>query len=1104
MNDRTAVIILGMHRSGTSALSRVLNLQGADIARNLLPPSENNRTGFWESRDLVELQDEVLNRLGQRWQSLHSLPDRWWEREDIRELRARLRDYLEQDFADSNLFVMKDPRMCRLMPLWEAVLSDFGARARVVIMLRHPAEVARSLEARRDMEVPYGVGLRLWERYMLEAERSTRHLSRCFVSYDDLLADWQQTVSDIAKRLGIAWPRSLSESCPEVEAFLSEGHRHQRVLDDSGIPASVARLFQSLGALTGQPDEDAENQLQARAAASAGELEAASGLLESYDHWHWQSELRRRALVDQLREAESARSRMQRELDSVRARLQALGEQHNETRKRLNDQSAQLRLSHRERQRLQAEKDALMRSLSWRVTGPLRRLERLGRRTAYARHLRELRQIGVKPTEFDTYERLRDSGLFDRDYYLEQYSQVRESGLDPLLHYLRHGVSEGLKPNPWFDTSWYIRRYPDVAAARTHPLLHFVQHGATEGRNPGPGFNTLRYFSRHPEVSGSGLNPLAHYMAHGGGRANGSVGEDAADSEPAWSGPGGAPAGAYQDFSGFDRLSIFTLTLDAPFSEEDRRVLGHMSGVQKHLAMRFEQTPSTALVSIVMPTHNRASCIAAAISSALAQSHERFELVIVDDGSTDATESVVRGFDDERIRYFRMERNRGAAVARNLGLEKARGKFVTYLDTDNTMEPDFVRILLGVLESEPEFDMVYCAQSLLRGTGEGAIQEGVRFAQFSRSLLENRNFIDLGAILHRRELTERIGGFNESMRRLMDWEFLLRATEARAPKPVPCVLSTYFHDAAENQITRERPFFEALTFVDEYLAQARLSDLLGPVGVDGVERMYPPRHRPQVDAPAPVSIVVPSYGCLDYLKVCVEAVHRFTESPFELIVVDNASADDVRDYLRGQAEAGRLRLIQNDNNLGFTYAVNQGIELAAPENDVILLNNDAVVTPGWAVALQAAMRDVPNAGLIVPRQVLLPGTKTIDVHNPVMDASREADVNLSLHHDNVLQAGLGHAKGYFGLSFAPFFAVYIPRDTISTIGPLDHENGPHYRSDRLYCEAVRQIADRAIVYTPHSKVYHFLQKATTDLKSADPEGYQTLFVRNEWSEVSGQ
>lgn len=103
--------------------------------------------------------------------------------------------------------------------------------------------------------------------------------------------------------------------------------------------------------------------------------------------------------------------------------------------------------------------------------------------------------------------------LFDEAYYLSKYPEVRETGLDPYLHYMRFGASEGREPNRLFNPAWYLRRYPDVKGSGQNPLLHFYLHGAAEGRDPHPLFSTVWYLDQHPELREQGINPLEHYLS---------------------------------------------------------------------------------------------------------------------------------------------------------------------------------------------------------------------------------------------------------------------------------------------------------------------------------------------------------------------------------------------------------------------------------------------------------------------------------------------------------------------------------------------------------------------------------------------------------------
>lgn len=117
---------------------------------------------------------------------------------------------------------------------------------------------------------------------------------------------------------------------------------------------------------------------------------------------------------------------------------------------------------------------------------------------------------------FNQYRILKKSHLFWYTYYLKQYPDVAQSGLDPLTHFITHGWRERRRPNPLFDTEWYLQTYPDVSAEGSqNPLVHFVRHGAKEGRDPGPCFSTAAYLQKMKAADKKWMNPLEHFFRFG-------------------------------------------------------------------------------------------------------------------------------------------------------------------------------------------------------------------------------------------------------------------------------------------------------------------------------------------------------------------------------------------------------------------------------------------------------------------------------------------------------------------------------------------------------------------------------------------------------------
>ena len=223
--DKRAVVVLGMHRSGTSAVTRLLNLLGADVPSKLMPPvPDNNPLGFWESQEIAEIHDELLASAGSSWDDVAAFPRTWFDSDVAKSFQDRVVQILRAHFAASRLFVIKDPRICRLVPFWRTVLNEFGAKPHYVISVRNPLEVAASLKS-RDGFLP-AKSLLLWLRHLLEAERETRGRERSFVCYEQLLRNWMETAAGISRNLEISWPRTSHEAVVEIEMCLSESARH--------------------------------------------------------------------------------------------------------------------------------------------------------------------------------------------------------------------------------------------------------------------------------------------------------------------------------------------------------------------------------------------------------------------------------------------------------------------------------------------------------------------------------------------------------------------------------------------------------------------------------------------------------------------------------------------------------------------------------------------------------------------------------------------------------------------------------------------------------------------------------------------------------------
>lgn len=189
------------------------------------------------------------------------------------------------------------------------------------------------------------------------------------------------------------------------------------------------------------------------------------------------------------------------------------------------------------------------------------------------------------------------------------------------------------------------------------------------------------------------------------------------------------------------------------------------------------------MVSIVIPTYNREKYIERAIRSILQQTYNHYEIIIVDDGSTDGTQEIIRNLEriENRIRYIKLDENQGPAHARNVGMQEAKYDYIAFLDSDDEWLPNKLELQMKkMMESSEETALIFCRMG---GIDRGGVNRFVcPDESIKKEILEGNifwsllyaNVIGTPSILIRRDCVERVGGFKESLMCLEDWEWVLR------------------------------------------------------------------------------------------------------------------------------------------------------------------------------------------------------------------------------------------------------------------------------------------------------------------------------------------
>lgn len=225
-----AIIVVGMHRSGASALSGLLSILGVDFGSQLVTEHLDNPKSVQRSQDIIGVHDRLLSALNLTWNDLDPFPDNWWTDKSVRPFQEELSSIIGRDFGESELWALNDPRMCRLMPLWLQVFREVKAEPYFVHMIRNPIEVAESLRKRNGFSRRKSI--LLWMLHELDAEQWTRDHPRVFVSYKQLLQNWPGTVERISDGLGISFPVKIASIVEEVSDFLDLELKHHNRADD--------------------------------------------------------------------------------------------------------------------------------------------------------------------------------------------------------------------------------------------------------------------------------------------------------------------------------------------------------------------------------------------------------------------------------------------------------------------------------------------------------------------------------------------------------------------------------------------------------------------------------------------------------------------------------------------------------------------------------------------------------------------------------------------------------------------------------------------------------------------------------------------------------
>lgn len=244
---KKCLIVLGMHRSGTSALSGALTIAGFNPGSKLFAPEEDNPKGNYENALITKLNEDILAELFAKWNDTLLIPDNWWTYELFTSYAGQISRILKEEInAGDAPVLIKDPRLSVLLPLYLSVLKNLDVEPSFIICIRNPYEVAASLKKRNNLSLEKS--LLLWMDYQLKAEFYSRNYPRIFLSYYEFLKYPKKIFHSLKENI---FPdiQLNPEIEKEVLSFLDNGLKHHNLEDqlpDHGSLPEIKTLFELL------------------------------------------------------------------------------------------------------------------------------------------------------------------------------------------------------------------------------------------------------------------------------------------------------------------------------------------------------------------------------------------------------------------------------------------------------------------------------------------------------------------------------------------------------------------------------------------------------------------------------------------------------------------------------------------------------------------------------------------------------------------------------------------------------------------------------------------------------------------------------------------
>ncbi|SIQ21785.1 glycosyltransferase [Aeromonas veronii] len=1126
-------VVLGMHRSGTSAMSRALSVLGAHHGHHVTAVAQDNPTGFWEDAEVVAFNDGLLASLGLGWFDLTPLPQGVLELPLWRKKREQAKALMQERFLSCTTFALKDPRLCRLLPFWQAVWNELELDVRYVFCVRDPAGVAQSLAKRNLFAAGYSSAL--WLRYILDALQAiSKNEVALVVDYNDLLRNSKRQLERMAQHFG--------SQCDDLELehfsnyFLDISLDHGVLTGDSPLCELASSLYQDI------------KSIDVISSVEVGRLEYYSQLLLKFtiamredaryaDGLHnsltWQH-IQHRHDQD-IFDLNSQIPRVDSEINEIRkvthGEIVRLDANINEANKVVHGEIVRLdasinetsKVARGEIARLDGLVDGLLHSDSvhsaWinQLSSHLTNInDSFANKIAdleedFAAQRSELNEISS--SQLRLIERLKEQNNVLNDRIHQQSDQINH--LLSAVYWKRRVIKRVLASGyhrsrplvrnlrPWIPTqlantikSFIDRRVLSSSTysliQSTYPVFSEVTHSEEQHLDEniqkalncaGSQFDVIVF----PVIDWAFRVQRPQHLARELGAAGHRVFYLTTTFFPSkkagfvlLDNPAPNVFVCQLNLSGVHPVIYQTLPKGKVLNQLRMSLDGMRSTLNIKNSVSIIDLPFWHKVADAIPANQIVyDCMDyhPGFSTNSDQMHQQEQQLLQDADLVITTSSRLSDFISE-VRENSVIRN-AAEVAffsakSHVKLYSSSKKVVGYYGAiSDWFDMDLV---IKSAQAYPEWDFVLVGSTFGCDISVAEKEPNIHFTG-------EVPYADLPGYLSAFDVCTipfKLVELTLCTNPVKVYEYLAAGKPVVATAmPEVLMIDDMVHVGHSSSEYIKQLAVAMSEAENEELASCRSNWAMQHDWKSRAELLT----AEIVNCQPKVSIIVLTYNNLDLTKACLHSIEKHSHySNIELILVDNASSDGTPEFLISYAEGKEhVVLCLNDTNLGFSAGNNVGLKAATGEY-IVILNNDTYVTEGWIHGLVRGLRRNPSLGLV--------GPVTNNIGN-------EAKININ--YSDMEQMAIAareytrtHAGEVYPVRAAAFFCVMFSRIVYEKVGPMEERFGVGFFEDDDYCNRVREAGyDVAVIEDVF--VHHHLSASFNKLKA---EKKQELFDRN--------